>query len=329
MKADSMRSALVWIFTLNVCLQILFIPGGDSKPHPRFREKITEDYNPGIDNVSYRYKDDIYDRRWYWRDVKDWYKINTTIDVNKSGNDIYQVPAEILKTAVQSFNRSYDLYHDYEIEWNVHLNKYSRYYVYFHFAEIQKLAPGLRRIINITLNDENILSEPITLEYMKPLKQTRRADSRFSLRSFRTTVPANILTRVHHRCLTPLIGYCNEGTRTALIYEYMTNGDLAEKLSEEDASTLICISKFGMFDIPVGKAIKPPEAIEYWNHRVLYQHPSTTTKFAPGAPNHRSPPTSFFSAADSPLETDTTHPRTPMIYMIEFGDPTIQMAGNR
>ncbi|KHN11331.1 Putative leucine-rich repeat receptor-like protein kinase [Glycine soja] len=330
MHTDSMRSALVWIFTLNVCLQILFIPGGDSKPHPRFREKITEEYNPGfisidcgasndyldeetsifyktdtdfietgenlltssqfintnipdygrqlrtlrsfpegnrncytlkpeykqgeqqsymiramfgygnydgknhaptfdlylgvnywknvntadrsyiwaeiihapttdtiqvclvnidtgIDNVSYRYKDDIYDRRWYWRDVKDWYKINTTIDVNKSGNDIYKVPAEVLKTAVQSFNRSYDLYYDYEIEWNVLLDKYSRYYVYFHFAEIQQLAPGLRRIINITLNDENILSEPITLEYMKPVtisnKNATQGFVRFSIRA--------------------------------------------------------------------------------------------------------------------------------------------------
>ncbi|KAJ7963094.1 Receptor-like protein kinase family [Quillaja saponaria] len=42
------------------------------------------------------------------------------------------------------------------------------YRVYFHFAEIQ-LAPGHRRIINITVNDENFLSEPITLEYLKPL----------------------------------------------------------------------------------------------------------------------------------------------------------------
>ncbi|XP_025985187.2 putative leucine-rich repeat receptor-like serine/threonine-protein kinase At2g19230 [Glycine max] len=49
---------------------------------------------------------------------------------------------------------------------------------------------------------------------------------------------AKILTRVHHRCLTPLIGYCNEGTGTALIYEYMTNGDLAEQLSGE-SQTLI------------------------------------------------------------------------------------------
>ncbi|KAG5000725.1 hypothetical protein JHK87_021797 [Glycine soja] len=124
---------------------------------------------------------------WYSRDVKDWYKINTTIDVNKSGNDIYKVPAEVLKTAVQSFNRSYDLYYDLEIDWNVLLDKYSRYYVYFHFAEIQKLAPGLRRIINITLNDENILSEPITLEYMKPVtisnKNATQGFVRFSIRA--------------------------------------------------------------------------------------------------------------------------------------------------
>lgn len=124
---------------------------------------------------------------WYSPDVKDWYKINTTIDVNKSGNDIYKVPAEVLKTAVQSFNRSYDLYYDYEIEWNVSLNKDSRYCVYFHFAEIQKLAPGLRRIINITLNDENILSEPIILEYMKPVtisnKNATQGFVRFSIRA--------------------------------------------------------------------------------------------------------------------------------------------------
>lgn len=42
---------------------------------------------------------------------------------------------------------------------------------------------------------------------------------------------AKILSRVHHKCLTPLVGYCNEGTKTALIYEYMTNGNLAEHLS--------------------------------------------------------------------------------------------------
>ncbi|KAF7843441.1 putative LRR receptor-like serine/threonine-protein kinase [Senna tora] len=42
---------------------------------------------------------------------------------------------------------------------------------------------------------------------------------------------ANLLTRVHHKCLTSLLGYCHEGTNIAHIYEYMPNGDLAMHLS--------------------------------------------------------------------------------------------------
>ncbi|KAF7843438.1 putative LRR receptor-like serine/threonine-protein kinase [Senna tora] len=42
---------------------------------------------------------------------------------------------------------------------------------------------------------------------------------------------ANLLTRVHHKCLTPLLGYCHEDSNIALIYEYMPNGDLAKYLS--------------------------------------------------------------------------------------------------
>lgn len=37
--------------------------------------------------------------------------------------------------------------------------------------------------------------------------------------------------RVHHVNLVSLIGYCDEGDRLALIYEYMTNGDLKGHLS--------------------------------------------------------------------------------------------------
>ncbi|KAF7843439.1 putative LRR receptor-like serine/threonine-protein kinase [Senna tora] len=42
---------------------------------------------------------------------------------------------------------------------------------------------------------------------------------------------AELLTTVHHKCLTALIGYCDDGTNVALIYEYMANGDLADHLS--------------------------------------------------------------------------------------------------
>lgn len=40
-----------------------------------------------------------------------------------------------------------------------------------------------------------------------------------------------LLLRVHHRNLTNLVGYCNEGTNMALIYEYMNKGDLYSHLS--------------------------------------------------------------------------------------------------
>ncbi|XP_057976108.1 putative leucine-rich repeat receptor-like serine/threonine-protein kinase At2g19230, partial [Malania oleifera] len=42
---------------------------------------------------------------------------------------------------------------------------------------------------------------------------------------------AELLMRVHHRNLTSLVGYCNEGTSIGLIYEYMSNGNLGDYLS--------------------------------------------------------------------------------------------------
>ena len=44
-------------------------------------------------------------------------------------------------------------------------------------------------------------------------------------------VQVKLLMRVHHRNLTSLVGYCNEGTNMALIYEYMANGNLDSHLS--------------------------------------------------------------------------------------------------
>ncbi|XP_048327680.2 LRR receptor-like serine/threonine-protein kinase IOS1 [Ziziphus jujuba] len=40
-----------------------------------------------------------------------------------------------------------------------------------------------------------------------------------------------LLMRVYHGNLTSLVGYCNEGTNMALIYEYMANGNLESYLS--------------------------------------------------------------------------------------------------
>ncbi|RVW51906.1 putative leucine-rich repeat receptor-like protein kinase [Vitis vinifera] len=59
-------------------------------------------------------------------------------------------------------------------------------------------------------------------------------------RNFRAE--AKLLMRVHHKNLVRLVGYCNDGTNMALIYEYMSNGNLRQRLSEIQTS---CIGKRG------------------------------------------------------------------------------------
>ena len=42
---------------------------------------------------------------------------------------------------------------------------------------------------------------------------------------------AKLLTRVHHRNLVSLFGYCDEGSSMVLIYEYMNKGNLKKNLA--------------------------------------------------------------------------------------------------
>ena len=41
---------------------------------------------------------------------------------------------------------------------------------------------------------------------------------------------AKFLTLVHHRNVVFLVGYCDEGDAKALIYEYLSKGNLQEHL---------------------------------------------------------------------------------------------------
>ncbi|CAI9092003.1 OLC1v1027137C6 [Oldenlandia corymbosa var. corymbosa] len=49
---------------------------------------------------------------------------------------------------------------------------------------------------------------------------------------------AELLTRVHHRNLTSLVGYCYEDGHMALVYEFMAKGNLKEHLSGSNGNVL-------------------------------------------------------------------------------------------
>ncbi|KAH7865018.1 hypothetical protein Vadar_001240 [Vaccinium darrowii] len=67
---------------------------------------------------------------------------------------------------------------------------------------------------------------------------------------------AELLTTVHHRNLASLIGYCDEGSNTALIYEYMANGNLQECLLDKNRAVLTWEQRLQI-------AIDAAQALEY------------------------------------------------------------------
>uniref|UniRef100_A0A5B7BWG1 non-specific serine/threonine protein kinase n=1 Tax=Davidia involucrata TaxID=16924 RepID=A0A5B7BWG1_DAVIN len=70
---------------------------------------------------------------------------------------------------------------------------------------------------------------------------------------------AELLMRVHHRNLASFVGYCDDNNNLALIYEYMTNGNLKDYLSDRTAHNLSWETRLQI-------AIDAAQGLEYLHH---------------------------------------------------------------
>ncbi|XP_022730781.1 probable LRR receptor-like serine/threonine-protein kinase At4g29180 isoform X2 [Durio zibethinus] len=70
---------------------------------------------------------------------------------------------------------------------------------------------------------------------------------------------AELLMRVHHRNLASFIGYCDDGSNMALIYEYMANGNLKDYLSYKNSNRL-------SWEMRLRIAIDAAQGLEYLHH---------------------------------------------------------------
>ncbi|KAI5555557.1 hypothetical protein BDE02_19G089900 [Populus trichocarpa] len=162
--------------TINVCLVntgsgVPFINGLDLRfmsdsPYRNMngslRPRVQADLGGRQTRSSIRYSDDVYDRYWQLDvnldDAVSNISTEANIDIQGSDNPC-RLPVEVLRTAVQPRNGLNSLSYNY--------TENSEFHVFFHFAEIEQIAPGEIREFTITLNGLNY--GLFTLEYLKPL----------------------------------------------------------------------------------------------------------------------------------------------------------------
>ncbi|KAF8118269.1 hypothetical protein N665_0005s0037 [Sinapis alba] len=104
---------------------------------------------------------------------------------------------------------------------------------YYKYSEVVKITNNFERVLGQGgfgkvyhgfLNEEQVAVKILSESSAQGYKE------------FRAEV--ELLLRVHHKNLTALIGYCNEGKNMALIYEFMANGTLGEYLSGKKSYVL-------------------------------------------------------------------------------------------
>ncbi|EEF46324.1 BRASSINOSTEROID INSENSITIVE 1-associated receptor kinase 1 precursor, putative [Ricinus communis] len=98
-------------------------------------------------------------------------------------------------------------------------------------------------VLKLTKNFESVLGRggfgTVYYGYLGDIEVAVKVLSTSSVQGYKEfEAEVKLLLRVHHKNLTTLVGYCDEGGNMILIYEYMANGNLRQHLSGEHPDIL-------------------------------------------------------------------------------------------
>ncbi|XP_021294722.1 LOW QUALITY PROTEIN: probable LRR receptor-like serine/threonine-protein kinase At1g05700 [Herrania umbratica] len=99
---------------------------------------------------TFRFEEDAYDRIWWPYERNDWTQISTSSTVG-SEDDKYQPPSLAMRTAGTPVNVSHSL--DFFIDSSSVPN--AQFYLFMHFAEVEKLLANESRAFNISYNGKH------------------------------------------------------------------------------------------------------------------------------------------------------------------------------
>ncbi|KAM3240190.1 hypothetical protein ACQJBY_053714 [Aegilops geniculata] len=100
----------------------------------------------------------------------------------------------------------------------------------FTYTELKVITSNFRRVLGE--GGFGLVYDGFLEDGTQVAVKLRSQSSNQGVKEFLTE--AQNLTGIHHRNLVSLIGYCNDGEYMALVYEYMSEGDLQHKLRGRD-----------------------------------------------------------------------------------------------
>ncbi|KAF3450654.1 hypothetical protein FNV43_RR06743 [Rhamnella rubrinervis] len=150
--------------------------------------------DPGsVSNGSYRFPYDIHDRVWRPYTYSKWTQLTTTGTVDNGSNNKYQPPPEVMRTAATPINASEPLV----FYWTPDDSK-AEFYVYLHFAEVQKLEANEYRAFTVNLNGARLYDGIVSPTYL--YTNTIYTPSALTAENFTFS-----LTRLENSTLPPIL----------------------------------------------------------------------------------------------------------------------------